>query len=315
MNDSLFLIGGSGSSGTTLVGTVLDGLRDLRSGPETWLFHQRSMFQADDFRRELYRLLVHGGSDIGLMAGKLKVPLHPSGLFRNRDFYGLDSPEAEYGWFLESESFSAMVAGIKRRTAVHHGWDGEFAWLDQTPKNAIAAREILWAVPQSRFVHVLRDGRDVVTSLVKRWTASAPGHPRQIYLLGAAASWAWDVSQALRARNHPGYLELRYEDFVARPLEQVNRVLAHLGREPVDQATLDAPRPHRAVSAAEHMRWGDKSVWKSTPDRPINTDSVGRWERSLEPELLRALMDLRFEIAEDGRVYHFGEVMEAACYA
>jgi hypothetical protein len=107
--------------------------------------------------------------------------------------------------------------------------------------------------PQARFVHVVRDGRAVASSLVQQpwwagfggpeawgfgplstadaelWHASGRSFP-----VLAGLEWKLLIEAFAEARAKlpdDRWLELRYEDIVARPREQVGRLLEHLGLE------------------------------------------------------------------------------------
>lgn len=298
------LLGGSGSSGTTLIASSLDGLHDLRTTAETWLFHQRQLHRDPT---SLSLLLREGGESVTRPAGRLGVPLVPGGCFVNRDLLGLPEDE-EIPDGLELQSY---VARIKAAMAERWGGSADFLWVDQTPKNAFAAREYLQSQPDGRFIHVLRDGRDVVCSLLGRWQREAPGHAMRDYLVGSAMSWAWDVTQARRARGMPGYMEVRYEDFVRDPVGWSNRVLLHLGRPPVTPEAFAANRS--GAARAERMAWGAKPSWGSTPDQPIHAGSVGRWRQKLAPEVVKALRNVSFVVPGEGKV-SFGQVLDTCGY-
>ncbi len=293
------LLGGSGSSGTTLLAACLDGLHDIRTSPETWLFHQRELYTNP---ASLPRLLREGGEEISRPIDRLLVPLVPGGCFAQRERFGITAVDDA-----ASGGLSTFVAYVKQAMVDKWGGPSSFLWIDQTPKNAYAAREYLQADKDARFVHMLRDGRDVVCSLIRRWQREAPGHPMRSYVLGAAMNWAWDVTQARRARSMPGYLEVRYEDFVRDPVLHCNRVLQHLGRPPVSGAVFAA---NRQRERAAHMDWGAKPTWGATPDQAIRTDNIGRWKQVLAPETLAALRGLRFRVPGEGEVT-FGGVLDS----
>ncbi len=296
------LIGGSGSSGTTLLASVLDGLHDLRTSAETWLFHQPAIHHSPERLRDL---LQHGGEDVTLHVGKLAVPVMPGGCFAQRDLLGVTDAD-----ILAATDLPGFVALVKQRMAERWGGSPDFLWVDQTPKNAFAAVDYLQSQPDGRFIHLLRDGRDVICSLVRRWQREAPGHPVQHYLVGAAKNWTWDVSRARRARALPGYLELRYEEFVRQPVPWTNRVLHHLGRPPVSPQAFEA---NRTRPRSERMAWGDKASWGATPDQPIDARSVGRWRNTLLPGLVAQLRQVRVKVPEVGEV-SFGAALDSCGY-
>lgn len=297
------LLGGSGSSGTTLVASVLDGLHDVRTSAETWLFHHREVHTEP---RRLRELLDQGLPGHTRTVDRLSLPLVPGGCFAQRDQLGVDD-----ALLVHATTLDAFVPHVKAAMAARWGGPAEFLWLDQTPKNGWAAREYLTASAGGRFVHVLRDGRDVVCSLLRRWQKTAPGHPLRTYLIGAAQSWTWDVTVARRAQGVPGYLELRYERFVQDPVAATNLVLQHLGRPPVDPATFAA---NRARDRAQRLGFGvNEGAWGATPDQPIRTDSVGRHKRMLQPSVVQALRDVSVVVPGEGR-RTFGATLDACGY-
>ena len=158
--------------------------------------------------------------------------------------------------------------------------------VEQTPEMCFVLAPALQAHPEARAVHMLRDGRDVVCSLLERgWLkASRPGHDEVGQAHGAharfwveperrdefasaseaaRAAWAWrcHVTAALSAAaRHPERtLELRYEELTTDPGASAERLARHLGLDP----------QLLAASLA------------SARDR-----SVGRWRRDLTPEQL-----------------------------
>ena len=84
-------------------------------------------------------------------------------------------------------------------------------------------------VPEAKYIHLIRDGRDVATSVIatgKAWGSSwAPTAARR-----AAELWRDHVEQAQEAAAFTGrYLEVRYEDLLERGPDELLRVLEFLG--------------------------------------------------------------------------------------
>src|SRR5262249_39085617 len=100
----------------------------------------------------------------------------------------------------------------------------------------------LW--PTARFVHVIRDGRDVVTSM-QEWPKV---HPRPGDFVTweqdqvSTAAWWWEQNVHLGCQAGlalgPGlYYEVRYESLVTRPRETFER-LAEFLAVPFDESVL-----------------------------------------------------------------------------
>jgi omega-hydroxy-beta-dihydromenaquinone-9 sulfotransferase len=105
--------------------------------------------------------------------------------------------------------------------------------------------------PEARFVHVVRDGRAVASSLIQQpwWTGFGGPESWTFGPLPAADAELWHESgrsfavlaglewkllmeafaEARERVPEQSWLELRYEDVVAEPREQVERLLTHLG--------------------------------------------------------------------------------------
>jgi hypothetical protein len=92
-------------------------------------------------------------------------------------------------------------------------------WIDSTPTNVPHMLRIAKDFPQARFVHIIRDARDVVLSLDKRgWSRPLPWDKNRA-LLAAGLYWEWIVRMGRRNGAALGsrYMEVRYEDLFERP--------------------------------------------------------------------------------------------------
>ena len=139
-----------------------------------------------------------------------------------------------------------------RWLALVPGWRG----VEQTPETAFVLTAALHAYPEARAVHAVRDGRDVVCSLLERgWLSSGRSggddaraaygksarfwvEPERIDEFEAASdatrtAWAWRrYVTAARSNGSDRVLEVRYE---AIP-ESAGAIAAHLDADPAPLA-------------------------------------------------------------------------------
>jgi hypothetical protein len=101
-----------------------------------------------------------------------------------------------------------------------HHWGDKEPHYCETPE---VLRTIVDLFPATKFIHVIRDGRDVVASIVKRGWLDADA---------AAEAWVQHVEVAQDfATSLPDaqYLEVRYEELVLEGELVANQVFAFLG--------------------------------------------------------------------------------------
>ena len=248
---SPIIVGGCGRSGTTLMRVMLDTHRNICCGPES------SLFAPSDPAKRLRDLSF-----------KFDVPV---GLIR-----GLLARSDSQAQFID-EFFGAY------RSA-----QGKARWAEKSPVNVRYIGYIFEHFPDARFIHMIRDGRDVVCSL--------RNHPRYRLVNGrleptnvmnAMAScisrWVNDVRAGLLHRGDPRYSEVRYEDLVAAPGRTLRSVFQFL-EEPWDPTVLDFHR------VATRSRAVTKFPQNPEATEPIYASASGRWRRDMsasEAELFK----------------------------
>lgn len=175
---------------------------------------------------------------------------------------------------LPVESVAARLPArgrIKPKTALRAFYEayaqarGRMRWGDETPGYLHSMRLIAQALPESRFVHVVRDPRDVALSQV------ASGLLRPDAMAAAASQWAREVGRAQRlARRADRYLQLRYEDLREDPEASLGRVCEF----------CDLPWDP-AVERAHHAAVNASLAGQPLPTRPgtrtVVAEPPGRW--------------------------------------
>jgi len=153
--------------------------------------------------------------------------------------------------------------------------------VEQTPETSFVLAAAVRAYPRASVVLMVRDGRDVVCSLLEKGWLSAersgaddvglpygrharfwvePGRIDEFDRASDArrAAWAWRrYLTAARAAAPAATLEVRYEELAADPTAAAGTIAAHIGTE--------------AEPLAEALR-------------EVHAESVGRWRRDLTDE-------------------------------
>ena len=101
---------------------------------------------------------------------------------------------------------------VMERTAQKQGVE---RWADNTPSHVLHIPRIKKTIPNALFIHIVRDGRDVATSLSHLGWPFEPRRPwdRDHGLLISALFWEWMVRKGREGGWQIGsdYLEVRYE--------------------------------------------------------------------------------------------------------
>jgi hypothetical protein len=167
------------------------------------------------------------------------------------------------------------------------GLAGHLRGVEQTPETSFVIEAALLAYPAARAVHIVRDGRDVVCSLLERgWLAAErtgdddsglaygahvrfwvePDRADEFRAASEArrAAWAWrryvTAARTAKERTH----DLGYEELVTDPAAVAETVAAFLDLEP-------------EPLAASFSRAFDRSV--------------GRWQRELSADQVKDVED------------------------
>jgi hypothetical protein len=248
-------IGACGSSGTNLFRRLLDSHSQIACGKELSVFDRprlysmgldelRAMYLADDFAA-----LEEGVPfPLGFEDGSSYVGLRPGNY---GDFYHA-VPDV-INLFEETSTVAEFLDQFLLRFAQRRG---KAVWAEKTPNNIYCAEQFLDMYPKGRFIQVLRDGRDVCTSLNRRRNFSPPS---------AVSRWISAVEAGLRIADHKRAYTVRYENLVYEPEATLKSVLAWLGL-PFEPGML------QFTEKKEISKHG-------YAEQPIHSDSAFRWKR------------------------------------
>lgn len=136
---------------------------------------------------------------------------------------GLKADEIEKRILSECHGASDFLRIVMEEVSRKQGVD---RWVDSTPTNVPHMLRIKRDFPDAKFIHIIRDPRDLALSLDKKgWTRPLPGDKNNS-LLAAAVYWEWIVRKACKNGEQLGadYAETRYEDLVQTPAPELGRI-------------------------------------------------------------------------------------------
>ena len=239
-NDPIF-VGGAGRSGTTLLRIILDSHPNIACGPELKVTPTLAdLWQR--FQTSHYKVLQEfylSHQDI-------------NGLFRQFILGMIEKYQQKAG---------------KQRVA------------EKSPNNVFVFQQLHGIFPESPLIHVIRDGRDVVCSLLGMdWVDIATGKPLAYTRdpQKAAEYWVGAVRAGRKLAQHVGdrYIEIPYETLTEDP-ETVLKDLFQRINEPWDECVLQF---HRQTHDLANESSASQVV------KPLSQHSVGRWEKDMLPE-------------------------------
>jgi protein-tyrosine sulfotransferase len=149
-------------------------------------------------------------------------------------------------------------------------------WGDKTPRNTFSLYWINRVFPKSKFIHIIRDGRDVVNSYIK----SGLYHD----VAGASERWLSSIQEVevFKQKVEPErYLEVRYEELVSHPSKVTKEICNFVGIK-YDDYMLDFSNSVKELGDTKHEH--HKNL-----NNPINTGSIGKWKKGLTKDQINEI--------------------------
>jgi hypothetical protein len=242
-------IGGCGRSGTTLLASLLAGHSHVVAPPEAQFF--------------LEGLAARERAESPLAAFAASV----AGSWRYR-LWGLPATlPAELA--REHRDPAEIMRRIAGAYAKRHGEAGADRWVDHTPINVGFAPTLLGEFEDARLIHLIRDPRAVVASVLPLdW---GPASARQ-----AARWWLSRIAMGLAAEAAfpDRVIRVRYEDLVVEPEACLRHLFLALGLE-FEATVLGARRASLpGYTRGQHALVG----------RPPDPDRIEAWRSTLSTE-------------------------------
>ena len=196
---------------------------------------------------------------------------------------GLDPADALRA--LEQAQPWSLGNGLRALYSTLAARDGKPRWGDKTPVHAAFMPALAAALPEARFIHVIRDGRDVAASV--RDLPFAPGDGS---IEAIAQDWRDRIVAARAdAAGLAHYREVRFERLVTEP-EAVLRELCDFLELEFDEAMLRAHEraadmlarlPERRPDGATVTTRAERSARHAHLHHPPDPARAGRWRDAL----------------------------------
>jgi sulfotransferase family protein len=231
VNTKPFFIIGCVRSGTTLLRDVLRKHPNLASPEETHFFRWSEPF----------------GTNMGL-----KPLLSNPVLKKHRELDGIT--EAEFRNMLNASASRAELCAAYMRRYIRIKKPEATRWFDKTPQNVYGAAMIATEFPGSKFLHIVRNPLDVVSSLRIGKIVKVEN------LVGACNYWneSAEILHVLKRAFPKRVYEVKYEDFTRDLLQEVKKIAAFVGEEFKDEYlkginTKPKQHEHTALFSPEEM--------------------------------------------------------------
>jgi hypothetical protein len=249
MGDTALFILGVPRSGTTLLRTILDSHPHLAVGPECpWI--AGSYGKVFSFR-ELYSALAN-------------------------DRFG---PVCNFEGVSKSDISMAMGKAISSILNSYAAAKGKKRWLEKTPNHITEIPFLIEVFPQGKYIHIIRDGRDVACSSFKEreknWGKNLMNRDEAIAntRLNALQRWCAWIGQFEKWQQEYQLdtCQIRYEDLVRDPRTVLARILEFL-EEPWSEEVLRYGEQKHDFPSWEA---GSRDVFSK---QKISDEGVGKWK-------------------------------------
>lgn len=178
----------------------------------------------------------------------------------------------------ECQSYADLVSSVFSQFA---NLQGKPHWGDKTPGYTSRIDVLNRLFPRSRFIHIIRDGRDVASSLRKLWYRGQ--------FIPGLEYWAEVVSLARKMGSmlpEERYTEIRFEDLVSSPEAELRHLCHFLGL-PFEAQMLEYYKYSASVVGHRIEKHHKNLLRRPTTDQCFKwKQNLGRGEQALADFLI-----------------------------
>jgi len=206
---------------------------------------------------------------------------------------GFPVPTEDHRTFVNRALISLLMAG-------YGDSDQLVALGEKTPGNIRNIRFLKHLIPDTKFIFMLRDGRDIAVSgwyhLKRQWGKEAGNEPMNNYARRIAKTWREDIekAQSFSDSNPESCIWVRYEDLHWDINNQLSAVFSFLGVENSSTAINDCV----AAGDFKNLAQGrDRGQEDSTSH--FRKGIVGDWVNHLDDEAIKSFNTEAGEVLRD----------------
>src|SRR5688500_911792 len=258
---------GMNRSGTTLLRMMLDSHPELTIPPET------------HFVPDVIRAMADSGAGPESALAAMQ---------RHREWPAFGFRDEQVLARLRARVPLSAGTAVRSFYELYMEEQGKPRWGEKTPRYVTKMPMIQRAIPEARFIHVIRDGRDVALSVLDRTV-------RDLTAADIARRWQKKITKAREdSPKLEHYTEIRYEDLIL-DTEPVLRRVCEFIELPWDDAMLnyhersaerlqEMARALPAEGRAKELSVERRLKTHEMTTKPPSADRVARWRTQMSPE-------------------------------
>ena len=193
--------------------------------------------------------------------GRSGTTLLLSMLSAHQDIYALPIETAAFNIWTDGEKYPRNYHRLCRSIMKNKVHNRAKRWLEKTPANVLNFSRIDgFYQGKVKCIHIVRDGRDVTTSI-------HPKAPDRFWV--PINRWVLTVNKGLDMLDHPNVLTVKYEELTNKPEETVREICDFLSLE----------------YSEDIINWMNNTQIKKDPAwfgevKNVHAHSTGRWKES-----------------------------------
>ncbi|MDM8544143.1 sulfotransferase [Desulfococcaceae bacterium HSG9] len=277
----IFLVGPP-RSGTTMLAVILDRHSNIAIPPETQFFTEfvplLSKVKQSFSRKEMVAAALNF---------KRIADLKP-------DF------DIVYNRFKKYQKTNACLLRAILETYAEES--GKLRAGEKSPMHIAHIPTIFTCYPYAKVICIIRDGRDVVRSLLKvAW--AEPGNPRRFGIF--CTQWSDLASMAIKYKqtySQKRFILVKYEDILTNPISEITALTEFVG-EKFEPCQLDP-----AIGSYVVPKWEQK--WKGNASKTLNPNRIQAWRRDAAHEQIWAMNMMMGGML---KILNYGDVELTGC--